>query len=85
MAISTAQINALDLGARAPDALLDEYGDAIVRRRIGALRARAARLMRAQSRRCRTAAIGEDFLDNDGITRRAAADRARRHDRAARR
>ncbi|NKB57920.1 MAG: hydantoinase B/oxoprolinase family protein [Alphaproteobacteria bacterium] len=63
------QINALGLGERRLDALLDEYGDGTVLSALDGLRKRAARLM--------AASIGElpdgtyscdDWLDNDGIT-----------------
>jgi N-methylhydantoinase B len=63
------QINALDLGARRLEALLDEYGDDTVAAALAQLSARAEALMRAN-----IAALPEgtysydDFLDNDGIT-----------------
>ena len=62
------QINALDLGARRLDALLDEWGDATVREALGELRARAARQMRGYLRALPDGTCSaEDFLDNDGI------------------
>jgi N-methylhydantoinase B len=63
------QINALDLGARRLEALLDEYGDDTVAAALAQLSARAEALMRAN-----IAALPDgtyrydDFLDNDGIT-----------------
>ena len=55
------QVNALDLGIRRLDRLLDEYGAATVGQAMGELRARAARLMRAH-----IAELPDDWLDNDG-------------------
>jgi N-methylhydantoinase B len=63
------QLNALALGARRLEALLDEYGEATVEGAFAALMERAARLMAE-----RIAALPdgryafEDFLDNDGVT-----------------
>ncbi len=63
------QIGALDLGERRLHELLDEYGPATAQDALGALRDRAATMMRA-----RLAALpdgtysAEDWLDNDGIT-----------------
>ncbi len=63
------QINALDLGARRLEALLDEYGDDTVAAALAQLSARAEALMRAN-----IAALPDgiyrydDFLDNDGVT-----------------
>jgi N-methylhydantoinase B len=65
------QVNALDLGIRRLDALLADYGDAVVAEGLAELRDRAARLMRA-----RLADLpdgrwsAEDILDNDGISDR---------------
>ena len=62
------QINALDLGARRLGALLDDYGAATVREAFAELRARAARLMRANIAELPDGTYSaEDFLDNDGI------------------
>jgi N-methylhydantoinase B len=63
------QINALDLGARRLDQLLDEYGDATVAEGFAELRQRAARQMRAYIGELPDGTYAaEDFLDNDGIT-----------------
>ncbi len=63
------QINALDLGARRLDQLLDEYGDATVAEGFAELRQRAARQMRAYIGELSDGTYSaEDFLDNDGIT-----------------
>jgi len=63
------QLNALDLGERRLDALLDECGDETIAQALAALSARAETLMRANiaalpdgTYRC------DDFLDNDGVT-----------------
>jgi N-methylhydantoinase B len=63
------QLNALDLGERRLQALLDEYGDATITSALAALSQRAETLMRANilalpdgTYRC------DDFLDNDGVT-----------------
>jgi N-methylhydantoinase B len=62
------QINALDLGARRLNALLDDYGDDKVRTAFAELRARAARMMTAHLEALPDGKISaEDFLDNDGI------------------
>ncbi|MDQ4061389.1 MAG: hydantoinase B/oxoprolinase family protein, partial [Pseudomonadota bacterium] len=62
------QINALDLGHRRLNELLDTYGDALVAEALTALKARAADLMRANIRELPDGTISaEDFLDNDGI------------------
>lgn len=62
------QVNALDLGVRRLNVLLDEYGDATVAEALTELKRRAAeqfrRLIRALKPGCYAA---EDFLDNDGI------------------
>jgi N-methylhydantoinase B len=63
------QINALALGARRLASVLDEYGDATVRDAFVELKARAARLMRANIAELPDGIYSaEDFLDNDGIT-----------------
>src|SRR5689334_16190047 len=63
------QLNALDLGERRLNALLDEYGDETIIAALAALSQRAEALMRANiaalpdgTYRC------DDFLDNDGVT-----------------
>jgi N-methylhydantoinase B len=62
------QINAIDLGVKRMNALLDDYGDATVADALGELRARAAQIMRAQIRSLPDGTVSaEDFLDNDGI------------------
>ena len=63
------QINALDLGQRRLEALLDEYGAATVEAAWGALLDRAEAMMRAEIARLPDGTYAfEDFLDNDGIT-----------------
>jgi N-methylhydantoinase B len=62
------QLNALDLGERRFQALINEYGDDVVRATLDAASARADRLMRD----CITdlpdgTYVFEDYLDNDGI------------------
>lgn len=62
------QVNALDLGNKRLNALLDEYGDATVTAALDELKKRAALQFRSLIRNLpdgRYAA--EDFLDNDGI------------------
>ena len=62
------QINALDLGAKRLADLLDEYSPAVVSEALAELRARAARLMRANIGDLPDGTYSaEDFLDNDGI------------------
>lgn len=62
------QINALQLGEKRMNALLDEYGDAKVADCMGELTARAAQMMRAQIANLPSGTVSaEDFLDNDGI------------------
>lgn len=64
-----AQINALDLGEKRMNALLDEYSDVTVGSALTELKARAARLMRSQISALPNGCISaEDYLDNDGIT-----------------
>jgi len=63
------QINALDLGARRLEALLDEYGDDTVAAAFAQLSARAEALMRANISALPDGTYSyDDFLDNDGIT-----------------
>lgn len=62
------QINALDLGIRRMDALLDEYGDAVIAEAMQALKARAATIMRSQIAGLPDGTVSaEDWLDNDGV------------------
>jgi N-methylhydantoinase B len=62
------QLNALDLGERRLNALLDEYGDGTVMSALAALTARAEALMRASIAALPDGRYScDDFLDNDGI------------------
>lgn len=62
------QINALQLGEKRMNALLDEYGDTKVAECMSELTARAAQMMRAQISNLPSGTVSaEDFLDNDGI------------------
>ena len=62
-----AQLNALDLGVRRLDALLDEYGDDTVEATITELTARAATLMRSHLEGLPDGTYSAtDHLDNDG-------------------
>ena len=62
------QINAIELGTRRMNALLDEYGDETVGTAMQDLKARAARIMRAQIFELPDGTVSvEDWLDNDGI------------------
>jgi len=62
------QINALNLGAKRMQELLDEYGAETVAEALGELKSRAALMMRAQIRELPDGTVSaEDFLDNDGI------------------
>lgn len=62
------QINALQLGEKRMNALLDEYGDGKVAVCMSELTARAAQMMRAQISNLPSGTVSaEDFLDNDGI------------------
>jgi N-methylhydantoinase B len=62
------QINALDLGVQRLAALLDESGPATVTEALAELKARAARLMRANIAELPDGTYSaEDWLDNDGI------------------
>lgn len=63
------QINALNLGFKRMNALLDEYGDDTISGALIELKQRAARLMRAEISALPDGVISaEDYLDNDGIT-----------------
>lgn len=63
------QLNALDLGMRRFDALLDEYGEATIATAFDAFSDRAEALMRAAIRALPDGQYAfEDYLDNDGIT-----------------
>lgn len=62
------QVGALDLGIKRMDALLAEYGAAAVEAALGELRARAAKMMRANIADLPDGRYSaEDWLDNDGI------------------
>ena len=62
------QLNALDLGERRFNALLDDYGDATVARAFDAFSDRAEAMMRAALRALPDGIYSfEDYLDNDGI------------------
>jgi N-methylhydantoinase B len=62
------QLNALDLGGRRMDELLDAYGAGLVADAMGELKRRAARIMRACVAELADGTYSaEDFLDNDGI------------------
>jgi len=62
------QINALELGIRRMNDLLDEYGDGLVSLALAELRNRAAKLMAANILDLPDGTYSaEDFLDNDGI------------------
>jgi N-methylhydantoinase B len=63
------QVNALDLGVKRLDALLDEYGAGVVQEALVALSDRAETLVRAEVEALPDGRWeAEDFLDNDGIT-----------------
>lgn len=63
------QMNALDLGVRRLDALLDEYGAETVSAALDALGHRAEALMRAELESLPDGRWeAQDFLDNDGIS-----------------
>ncbi|WP_284176737.1 hydantoinase B/oxoprolinase family protein [Rhabdaerophilum sp. SD176] len=63
------QLNALDLGERRFQALIDEYGDAVVEAALEAASQRAERLMRDNIAALPDGTYTfEDYLDNDGIT-----------------
>lgn len=62
------QINALELGTRRLNELLDEYGDDLVLEAMRELRVRAAKLMRANISDIPDGTYSyQDYLDNDGI------------------
>ncbi len=62
------QLNALDLGERRFQALIDEYGDNVVSAALDAASARAEALMRENIRALPDGTYSfEDYLDNDGI------------------
>ena len=62
------QVNALELGVRRLNALLDEYGDATVTEALDELKSRAATQFRRLIGELRPGRYSaEDFLDNDGI------------------
>ena len=62
------QLNALDLGERRLNALLDEYGDGVVTEAMGLLTDRAEALMREAIRALPDGRYSvDDYLDNDGI------------------
>jgi N-methylhydantoinase B len=65
------QINALDLGVRRLDALIDDYGKATIEEAFAELSRRAAQLMRANIADLPDGTFScDDFLDNDGIVDR---------------
>ncbi len=62
------QINALELGVKRMTELLDEFGDATVAEALGALKASAEKIMRAEIAALPDGTVSaEDWLDNDGI------------------
>jgi N-methylhydantoinase B len=62
------QLNALDLGTRRFQSLIDEYGDEVVSAALAAASARAEALMRENIAALPDGVYSfEDFLDNDGI------------------
>ncbi|PKP84869.1 MAG: hydantoin utilization protein B [Alphaproteobacteria bacterium HGW-Alphaproteobacteria-2] len=68
------QINALGLGVRRLDALIDEYGAETIDAALKALTERAGRLMAAEIEGLPDGRWeAEDFLDNDGISPEALA------------
>jgi N-methylhydantoinase B len=63
------QINALDLGVRRLNALIDEFGDTTVATAMTELRKRAAQLMRMNIAELKDGTYSaDDYLDNDGIS-----------------
>ena len=63
------QLNALDLGERRVQALLEDYGEEPVASALDLLTARAEKLMRANIANLPDGTYSyDDFLDNDGIT-----------------
>ena len=81
------QLNALGLGVRRLDALLDAYGKATIEEALAELTARAAQLMRANIAELPDGTYScDDFLDNDGIADaplRIALDVKKKGDRLA--
>src|SRR4051794_23701400 len=68
------QLNALDLGERRLNALLDEHGEAVIEAAMAQLSARAETLMRANIAALPDGTYScDDFLDNDGVTDRPLA------------
>jgi N-methylhydantoinase B len=62
------QINALNLGERRMNALLDDYGDTTIAACLMELKARAAQMMRSKIAELPNGSVSaEDWLDNDGI------------------
>ena len=62
------QINALDLGHRRLNDLLDQYGETDIQIALGRLKSRADRMMRDHLQALPNSTISvEDFLDNDGV------------------
>ena len=62
------QINALNLGIRRMESLLDEFGDTVVADAFADLRSSAARIMRDEISGLPAGTVSaEDWLDNDGI------------------
>jgi N-methylhydantoinase B len=63
------QLNALDLGERRVQALLQDYGEELIVSALDSLTARAEKLMRANIAGLPDGTYSyDDFLDNDGIT-----------------
>ena len=63
-----AQINALDLGVKRFNSLLDDYGEDTIKSALEELRDRASKMMRSYiSELPDCEIVAEDFLDNDGI------------------
>ncbi|MDA9229210.1 hydantoinase B/oxoprolinase family protein, partial [Rhodobacteraceae bacterium] len=63
-----AQINALDLGVKRFNSLLDDYGEDTIKSALEELRDRASKMMRSYISSLPDCEIfAEDFLDNDGI------------------
>ena len=63
------QLNALDLGERRVQALLNDYGEELIVSALDLLTARAEKLMRANIASLPDGTYSyDDFLDNDGIT-----------------
>ena len=63
-----AQINALDLGVKRLNSLLDDYGEKTIKLALGELRDRASKMMRSYISSLPDGEIyAEDYLDNDGI------------------